>query len=845
MLVTCVHCQHGFDHEAPAYARGASTAVCPACGRDTPADAEPMDLGGGTGGPSAESRVYCFNCGKSMTPRDGELIPVCDECRQDRAAEAADESIAPLDDEPVADWMIRKANANVYGPFPGETIVEWIKARKILPDEEVAHIGGAWRLFSQHEEFGQYFEKPAGTPSTPQTEEVDFRQKNTGRAIVRALTRAVLVIAVLGGLGMAIKYAIDNDSLVVSEGAVDTVVDRVRDVATKTQPRAGGAASEDAGKLLVSLAKNYPEVTGHSMERTLRGRTYMLRDNLPNLTKARVELEQAVVLDPHNALALAALAELYNVLAYQGYGNLDLQRLSIYLLDLAEAEQTFEAEVLRARAGFLIYSGNASEGRTKVQEALSRNPGDPELHFLLGLASLATQGKAQTEESRGHFEKALELDPGYHQVWYELARGEELAGRLRGAIAHYEHKLELDGASALSHYRLGSIYEAVGERRQAAGHYDKAIKINPKHKDSVLRRAVLAVHEDGAYKRAATLLRGLWDESSVEVALRIQERKEIGAYLAAALRLGGDPNAAIEVADALLKDDKNFGPALFHKGMSLVALGRIDDALPLLNRTDEADISKRERAVAKYQVGRATQSVGGRDFEARDAFEAAISFDPSFVPAHIRLAETKVGAGSASAAAKGLMKHVVEDPLDYLRKRTLSPIYEPTDDLAKVGATLLDRAASEGFAAELYAAAGIAYFHGGEARRAKDAFGQALTEDNAHVPSLFYQGLMDFSAGRMADAGRKFTDVLAVGNEPIYHVYLGASLAARGQVDEAIAAIERGLGYGLKSSWGHSLLAASVAKQGDKDRARDLLDEAESLDPSAVEPRRARFALEL
>lgn len=843
MLVNCVHCQHGFDHEAPAYARGASTAVCPGCGRDTPADSDSFGMSGG-GDSSAESRVYCFNCGKAMTPREGELIPVCDECRQDRAAEASDDTIAPMDDEPVADWMIRKANANVYGPFPGETIVEWIKARKILPDEEVAHIGGAWRLFSQHEEFGQYFEKPAGTPALPQVEAVDFRQKNTGRDAVQLIVRSVLAVGVIGGLAFGINYAVQNDSLVVSEGAVETVVGKVSGLANSKQGRTGNGASEDAGKLLVSLSKRYPDATGHSMERTLRGRTYMLRDNLPNLDKAQGELEQAVVLDPNNALALAALAELYNVLAYQGYGNLDLQRLSIYLLDLAEAEGTFEAEVLRARAGFLIYSGNVAEGRSKAQEALSRNPGDPELHFLLGLAELDGEARSQTEASRAHFEKALELDPGFHQVWYELARGEESAGRLREAIGHYTKKLELDSGSALSHFRLGQIYEAVGERRQAAGHYDKAIKINPKHKNSVLRRAILAVHEDKDFKRASSLLRGLWEGTNVEVELRIQERKEIGAYLSAALRMGGDNAGAIAIADELLSSDKSFGPALFHKGMALVAQGKIDVALPFLNRTDEADITSRERAIAQYQVGVATLTVG-RPADSQSAFESAIGFDPTYVPAHIRLAETKIGVGSPVGAARELMKHIVHDPLDYLRKRTLSPIFEPSTGLPAIGKTLLQAAEREGFEADLYAAAGIALFHGGEKRNAAQAFETALNENSSHDASLFYLGLIEFEAGRMQPAGKRFEQLLGIGNKPIFHVYLGATLAARSLPDEAVASFERGLGYGLKSCWARSSLGAILASKGDKEHAREMLAQASEIDPSAVEPRRTRFQYDL
>ena len=177
MQVRCIHCGHGFDHEAPSFARGAATTVCPSCGRDTPATEEWLtDTGFSAGGAAVESRVYCFNCGCAMTPREGELIPVCDNCRQDQNAGAGLEDELPESDEPVADWMIRKANGNVYGPFPTETIVDWIRAKKINADEEIAHIGGAWRLFGQHEEFGKFFDSPADT-GQQSASEIDFRRK--------------------------------------------------------------------------------------------------------------------------------------------------------------------------------------------------------------------------------------------------------------------------------------------------------------------------------------------------------------------------------------------------------------------------------------------------------------------------------------------------------------------------------------------------------------------------------------------------------------------------------------------------------------------------------------------
>ena len=203
---SCIHCGHEFETHAQSPSRGVATTVCPSCGRDTPVgEANWSPDVALAGAPAAESRVYCFNCGKAMTPREGELIPVCDECRQDRSQATTEAtSSAPTGDEPVADWMIRKANGNVYGPFPRETIVEWIRARKINPDEEVAHIGGAWRLFGQHEDFGKYFDKPADPTAAHGTQEFDFRRRSPVSDAMRSTVRAAVAVVGLGGLGYGI-----------------------------------------------------------------------------------------------------------------------------------------------------------------------------------------------------------------------------------------------------------------------------------------------------------------------------------------------------------------------------------------------------------------------------------------------------------------------------------------------------------------------------------------------------------------------------------------------------------------------------------------------------------------
>mgnify|MGYP000554006721 CR=1 FL=1 len=544
MQVRCIHCGHGFEHEAPSFARGAATTVCPSCGRDTPATEEWLtDTGFSAGGAAVESRVYCFNCGCAMTPREGELIPVCDNCRQDQNAGGGLEDELPESDEPVADWMIRKANGNVYGPFPTETIVDWIRAKKINADEEIAHIGGAWRLFGQHEEFGKFFDSPADT-GQQSAAEIDFRRKTPVKDALGRFGAAGFAVVALGLVSIGVWYAISNEALVIPEATLDQVADTVSDLGQKKPER--NTMSQDARALVTSLVETHKGVEGSSMEHFLRGRTLMLRDNYANLVQARDQLEKAVVLDANNALALAALAELYGLLAHSGYDSLDLQRQSIYLLQMADASENYPAAVLRGHAAFDVYSGNFASGRTNAQAALQKNPEDPALHYLLGIAAMG-KGNQITPEVQSHFDKALELDPSFHQVWYALAKAEEESGHLDKALEYYEKKIASDPGSSASHTRLASIHRSIGSYPTAMSHYDKAIGINRLEKDAFLDRAVLAYQVENNPGLAVKLLTPLYDGDGPE--LRVTELKTIGTHLSAALRLAGTPDRAIEIAD--------------------------------------------------------------------------------------------------------------------------------------------------------------------------------------------------------------------------------------------------------------------------------------------------------
>ncbi|MCO4769339.1 MAG: tetratricopeptide repeat protein [Deltaproteobacteria bacterium] len=837
MQVSCIHCSHRFDHEVPSFAQPGGSTVCPSCGRDTPAEEvwggdSGLNIVGGT-----DNRVYCFNCGKGMTPQEGELIPVCDECRAEQGGPVPGAGLEPEPDEPVADWMIRKANGNVYGPFPSETIVEWVHARKINADEEVAHIGGAWRLFGSHEEFGSYFEKPKSAPPVGAPTDLDFRRKTPIRDALGRFGVAGIALLLIGGIGFGVWYAVSNHALVLPESTLERVVERVGDLSASNQA-SSPSMSPDARNLLMTLLEQNRGATGNSMELFLRGRTLMLRDNYGNLVQARKELEKAVALDPSNVLALTGLSEVYNLLAWSGYDTLDLQRQAIYLIQMAESDGNYPAATLRSKAAFLIYSGNYAEGRGIALEALGKNAADPSLHYLLGIAAMAG-GEEVTDEVQGHFDKAIELDPKFHQVWYALARAEEASGHLGKAVAYYKKKIATDAASSASHTRLGHIFRSVGRYKTAISHYDSAIALNKREKEAFLSRGVLAYQVEGNPQKAVMLFEKLLVADGPE--LRIAERKEIGTHLSAAYRLSGNPQKAITAADEVIKKDRTYGAAHFQRGLALVAAGRPQDAMPEFSKAEDSGLEPNELARVLFYSGHAAYKAG-RLQEAAEAFQRGLDTDSSYTPLSLWAAKVKGEMGDVKLAATSLMDHIKDDPLDYVRDRNVGDWWAPVPSAQPVADVFLKALEGENFAPELNAAVGVALFHAGKDEKA-DAFLKAAVEQDPRAGgALFYQGLIAHKKGRASAAVNYFREVMGVVNSSgVLYVYLADALLSSGKVDEALGSFERGMAYGGKGAWSLTRQAAALTKAGRDDDAREKLDEALDGDPKAILPKRAKY----
>ncbi len=826
MSLVCIHCYRAF--EPPEDLPSTSDLVtCPTCGMETPRD-------GGTGGANFHSLrggpepTRCFECGALTEPFPGEMVPVCDACRARPARDESDEAVeAPLESGVRADaipyWSPRPADG------PAEPVGDPADEASPLPAASSSPEDAALPEGEQGRGIRSDGGPPVARPIPEVREDISFRVRPPPPDVGRIARPVVMIVLGLLLLGAIVWGASD---LVARLG--------------------GGAASTDgptdeAARLLEQLSRDHPELLQEGaeqpspMELARRGREEALRGAVEDLHTARSTLEQAVVLDPANALALASLSEVYCRLVYRRAASFELLSRPIYLLRLADATGQFTPEVRRARAAFLIHSGSAAEGEVLARQALQERPDDPALHYLLGLAALTTH-PGEPDVALAHFDRALELDPGFQEVLYVLGIRAFEEGRASEAVDYFQRQLDQRPDSPEVHAVLGLIHLFAGDYERATSHFDQAIEHDPSLATAVGPRAVITYQRDGEPARAAEAMERQLASGDAVMTLRV--RRALTLHLSAARRLAGDTEGALAAADEVLAADSTEEAAWFHRALALAETDRPLDAVPAFARAEGAVMHERLRARVVFHSGVALLEAEQWK-EAMEAFQRSVEIDPDWMPGYLWAAYVGLRLGDPQRSARSLLDHVGRDPLGYTRDRDPDLFFQPLPDLEPVVAGFRDAVGVQWFAPELNAALGALLFHHGDDETARTHLDLALEQDERNEIARYYLGLIELRAENNLAAGAHFLALLSVRHDRgMFHHYLGEAFLGQERYVEAIEEFEKGLQYKARSAWALGRLAEARLSQGEVDAAREALLEALVLDPTAVAPRRLLFEME-
>ena len=226
-------------------------------------------------------------------------------------------------------------------------------------------------------------------------------------------------------------------------------------------------------------------------------------------------------------------------------------------------------------------------------------------HYLQGRYLLNRRGALDVEISRGHFERALRIDPNYGRAWVGLAGAIWIGFDADQAIAPdalakwreaVERALAFAPNLAEAHVRASQYYWLTGDTRAADKHFKRALALNPS--DSL----VLGVSAGEA------ILHGRFDEgislqrSAVAVdPLSAVNHHNLGSYLTGTGQweeAQGEFEKALELSPTSL--DLNADIAKL-----LVVQQRFDEALRVAQRVPEGERRDQCFALAYHATGQA------------------------------------------------------------------------------------------------------------------------------------------------------------------------------------------------------------------------------------------------
>jgi tetratricopeptide (TPR) repeat protein len=227
-------------------------------------------------------------------------------------------------------------------------------------------------------------------------------------------------------------------------------------------PTEEAAPPEENAGVLALPHEHLSRVNHLARARTLRE----LGDLAGALTESRRALHDA----PGDTGLLRTIARLGPLT-----GQTELAVLALEELGRVNSE---EASPLVQQARMLVSLGRLAEALRVGEEALTRDPEDPEAYQVLGRAQLAS---GHLSEAILRFQQAVHLDPEHGHAlnnlglaWLhanENAKAAEVLARAAALLPHV----------AYVHNNLGVAYERLGRTEEAQAAYSAATRLSPRY----------------------------------------------------------------------------------------------------------------------------------------------------------------------------------------------------------------------------------------------------------------------------------------------------------------------------------------------------------------------------
>ncbi len=222
---------------------------------------------------------------------------------------------------------------------------------------------------------------------------------------------------------------------------------------------------------------------------------------------------EARALEPDRADA--RLGEVKALFALGGWRGDEAHGLAEELLAMAPEDVDALVAVARGRAG----AGDAAGALTALQQAQTRAPGRADLHKLQGDVALKVGDK---HGALAAYHAALELDPGFIQVWVDLGRLHEEKEAWDDARRAYEQALDALPTFHEAALALADLLRRSGHPRQAVVRLAELLEQDPYDLPALLLLARALIDDKRDAQALEALRRALkFDPDQVEALFQL------------------------------------------------------------------------------------------------------------------------------------------------------------------------------------------------------------------------------------------------------------------------------------------------------------------------------------
>jgi cellulose synthase operon protein C len=704
-------------------------------------------------------------------------------------------------------YQIRKRNGKSFGPYDESTVVQMLRDGKLLGNEDVTTDGDNWVVISSVPLMAAVIEElmasPAGTLNLSLGETDSGEEKKDPESLKRLQD-------LYGGrmAGSAIVESVDHVAAlkrrlpwVVAGGVVVVVL----------------AIGIWLGFTAYGFFGMYkilgpPHVGKHSQAAQLldQARINLTQDTYPSYRKA-LDLAKQAGAKSKRALEPQALEgeALFYLQRRFGQSSPSASAAVRQRLDRLAVVGADEPELVKARAGLAAVLGQPGDARPALEKLLQKQPKDPETIYLLA------------------------------ETWF--------AQDANKATAYLRQLLALNPKSAKALHALGYLATLKGDAAGAMEEFRKALAADPDHLSSALEADYLQARIEGTFDSVEPDLRKL---ATDEAHLSPGERAEAEFMLGEA---DGQHHkvteAETEFRQALALDPESTSAKAAY-GRFLLDAHRLDEAFPLVKKAAEAHpkdadlgdaLARVELGLGKYlDASRAvTEALAahprdprlmtvqgladealGKTEEAQKEFESALKVDPLYEEAHVSLGRFLLGRGDMAKSKEEFAAAVAKAPKSARAHTGFGEYLLAAKELDPARKEFQAALALDDQSPEAHYGLGRVLVLQADPTNAEAELRLAEKLDPRQPGLKLELGTLLWKTHKLSDAEKELREATEADVKgPEAPTRLGAVLLAEGNVEGAIASLNKSIIISSKLDDAHYYLALALLKNNDNNHA--------------------------